>query len=67
MIDLKKLGDEGNRELNQIIQSKNIKKMEKRTKNARDRIIGTAKYNYEFPPMVFWNEVELKIRLDSLA
>ena len=30
LIDLKKLGDEGTREVNQIIQSKNIKKMEKK-------------------------------------
>jgi len=67
LIDLKKLGDEGTREVNQIIQSKNIKKMEKRNKNARDRLMSTSKYNYEFPPMVFWNEVELKIRLNTLA
>lgn len=67
LIDLKKLGDEGTREVNQIVQSKNIKKMEKRNKNARDRLMSTSKYNYEFPPMVFWNEVELKIRLNTLA
>lgn len=29
--------------------------------------MGTCKYNYELPPMVFWNEVELKIRLNELA
>jgi len=41
--------------------------MEKRNKNARDRLMSTSKYNYEFPPMVFWNEVELKILLNTLA
>jgi hypothetical protein len=44
-----------------------VKKLEKRLKNARDRIMSTCKYNYELPPMVFWNEVELKIRLNELA
>ena len=67
LIELKKLGEEGTKEVNQIILSKNIKKMEKRNKNARDKLMSTSKYNYEFPPMVFWNEVELKLRLNVLA
>ena len=29
--------------------------------------MSTAKYNYEMPPMVYWNEVELKIGLGGLA
>lgn len=27
----------------------------------------TAKYNYEMPPMVLWNEVELKIELAKIS
>ena len=27
----------------------------------------TAKYNYMLPPMVFWNEIELKIELNKIA
>ena len=27
----------------------------------------TAKYNYETPPMIFWNEVELKVGLGHLS
>ncbi len=29
----------------------------------RDQILSTARYNYESPPKVYWNEVELKINL----
>jgi hypothetical protein len=29
--------------------------------------MSTARYNYEMPPMIFWNEVDLKIRLGHLA
>ena len=29
--------------------------------------MATSKYNYEFPSMVYWNEVDLKIRLAFLA
>jgi len=29
--------------------------------------MSTSKYNYETPPMIFWNEVELKIRLGELS
>ena len=35
--------------------------------NMRDQLLATSRYNYEYPPMVFWNEVELKIRLEGLA
>jgi len=27
----------------------------------------TGKYNYEYPPMIFWNEIEMKVRLEKLA
>ena len=33
----------------------------------RDQLVASSRYNYEYPPMVFWNEVELKIRLQVLA
>jgi hypothetical protein len=29
--------------------------------------MATARYNYDMPPMVFWNEVDLKIQLQKLA
>ena len=64
---MKKLGDEGNRELGQIIQSKHVKKMKQKAKNLRDEYMQTAKYNYDTPPMIFWNEVELKIGLEHLS
>ena len=35
--------------------------------NIRERYMNTAKYNYDMPPMVFWNEIELKLRLEDLA
>ena len=64
---MKKLGDEGNRELGQIIVSKHVEKMEKKPKNLRDQYMQTAKYNYDTPPMIFWNEVELKVGLGHLS
>jgi hypothetical protein len=61
---LKKLGADGAKELNQIVHSKNITKLEKKVENnPRERYMNTAKYNYDLPPVIFWNEVELKIRL----
>jgi len=26
-----------------------------------------AKYNYDLPPLVYWNEVDVKLNLDTLA
>ena len=62
-----KLGDESVKELQQIIASKNISKLDKKVKNMRDQIMNTAKYNYEAPPKIIWNEPELKLQLGSLA
>ena len=64
---MKKLGEEGVRELAQIIQSKPVTKNEKRIQNARDQFMSTSRYNYEMPPMVIWNMVELKTSLQGLA
>jgi len=49
------------------VQALNLSKLEKRTHNARDRLMQTAKYNYEMPPMTLWNEVELKIELAKIS
>ena len=68
LIDVKKLGETGDTECAQIINSKPVIKTEKKLEgNVREKYMNTAKYNYDQPPMVFWNEVELKLRLESLA
>lgn len=42
--------------------------MDKKTeKNPRDQYFSTCKYNYDMPPMIFWNEIELKLSLGKLA
>jgi hypothetical protein len=67
LIDMKKLGDDGMRELQQIVEAQHLRKLQKQIKNPRDALMSTAKYNYELPPMIYWNEVELKVGLASLA
>ena len=42
--------------------------MKKKTHDKlRETFIQTSKYNYETPPMIYWNEVELKIGLGHLS
>ena len=41
--------------------------MAKKAVSLRDQYMQTAKYNYETPPMIYWNEVELKIWLGYLS
>ena len=68
LIETKKLGDEGQKELDVIGNSKFVIKTEQRLEgNVREKYMNTARYNYEQPPIIFWNEVELKIRLEKLA
>ena len=67
LIDVKKLGDRGVKEMKQILQAAHVRKLENRVRNARDRIMQTAKYNYEMPPLALSNEVELKLELAKMA
>ena len=68
LIDLKKLAEEGHKELLQIVQSKFVTKLDKKLQsNARDQYLSTCKYNYDMPPMIIWNEIELKLSLEKLA
>ena len=57
----------GGKELEKIIQVQHVNKQEKKLLNARDRVMATARYNYETPPLIFWNQVELKVRLTQIA
>lgn len=49
---MKKLGDEGNKEVNQIMQSKSYFKQEKKLLSNKDIFMSKCKYNYEMPPMI---------------
>jgi len=44
-----------------------VYKQEQKLQNNKDIYMSKCKYNYEMPPMVQWNEVELKIRLTELS
>jgi hypothetical protein len=67
IIEHKKLGDLGAKELDHIIQSQHRSKQDRKCKNARDKVLATAQYNYDTPPMVHWNQVELKLSILQAA
>ena len=46
VIQAKKLGDEAQQELTQIIQSKHINKLERRINSTKEMYTSKAKYNY---------------------
>ena len=63
----RKMLQEGEIEANQIISALHLSKIKHKQKTANDSIIDSAKYNYGLPPMVFWNEIELKLELSKIA
>ena len=67
LIEVKKLGDAGVKEMTQIRQASHISKLESKVKNARDKIRQTARYNYEMPPLAVSNEPEMKLELARMA
>ena len=58
---------QGEMEVNQIINALHLSKIKQKQKTTRDNIIASAKYNYVLPPMIFWNEIELKLELSKIA
>lgn len=67
LIEVKKLGDRGVKEMTQILQASHVSKLENKVKNARDKIMQTSKYNYEMPPLAVSNEPEMKLELARMA
>lgn len=63
----RKMLQQGEMEVNQIINALHLSKIKQKQKTTRDNIIASAKYNYVLPPMIFWNEIELKLELSKIA
>ena len=68
MINLRKLGDTGERELNMLIGAlPHVKREKKASPLVKDVYMAKSRYNYELPPMVIWNQVDLKLSLADLC
>lgn len=68
LIELKKLGERGQRELAQIKNSLPFVKQDKKIHgNKKAELLATASYNHELPPTMIWNQVELKLILRDLC
>ena len=66
MSELIKLGARGSQELMQLMESRPEEKSAKKISGLKDELVASAKYNYDLPPLVIWNQVELKVRLEEL-
>ena len=61
LIDFRKMGDRGLSELAQLMNSLPQIKAEKKQKTLKDQYFATNKYTYDLPPMIIWNQIELKL------
>ena len=66
MIELKKLGERGFKQHGMILAQLPQVRAERRKKGVRDRYIQTTSYNYEYPPLLIVDQVDLKLRLEDL-
>lgn len=67
IIDRRKLGEEGHKEMEMLINSQQYTKHEKRAQTIRDEIIQKAKSTYDMPATVIWNQIDLKLALEDLS
>jgi hypothetical protein len=64
IIKYRKLGKEVNSELKKIVDQTHIRKLDKKMfENVKEQILFSARYDYELPHFMIWNEVELKLQL----
>jgi hypothetical protein len=61
IVELKKLGERGYKELAQIKSAMPFVKREKSIRTNKDILIDSARLNYDLPPMVIWNQLDLKL------
>ena len=68
LIEHRKLGETGQRELTMLINALPHSKREKKASPLiKDIYLAKAKYNYELPPMILWNQLDLKLSLADLC
>lgn len=65
LINERKMGERGQKEMNSIIGAMTFAKQERKAKQGRDKYIQSARNNYQLPPMVVWNQVDLKLQLED--
>ncbi len=68
LIEHRKLGDVGKNELAQLVAALPHSKREKKASPLiKDIYMAKAKYNYELPPMILWNQIDLKLSLADIC
>ena len=67
LIDRKKMGERGFKEMAQLISTQQFTKFERRQRGVRDEFMQKGKSTYDLPPTILWNQVELKIALEDLS
>ena len=67
LIEYRKMGDRGQVELAQLMNTLPHIKAEKKSKTLKDQYLSTSKYTYELPPMIIWNQIDLKLALEDLC
>ena len=68
LIEHRKLGEVGQRELAQLINAlPHSKREKKQSPLIKDVYLAKCKYNYELPPMILWNQIDLKLSLAELC
>jgi hypothetical protein len=55
LIDLRKIGERGVKELGQIKSTIQYVKQMRRVKTKKDELILTTNFNHEMPPLLLWN------------
>ena len=68
MIEHRKLGEVGQHELTTLINAlPHTKREKKASPMIRDVYLAKAKFNYDQPPMILWNQIDLKLSLAVLC
>jgi hypothetical protein len=61
------MGDRGYKEMAMLMNAQQHAKTERRVRGVREEFMQKAKSNYDLPPMILWNQVELKLSLHDLS
>ena len=55
MIELRKLGETGYKELQQIKCTLQFARQERKVRSMKDQLVQTQNFNHKLPPIVQWN------------
>lgn len=61
------MGERGQKDLQTILATASYLKQDRKVKGVREQYLQTSRMNFDLPPLLIWNQLDLKLSLEDLC